>query len=146
MHITSKGIVLFSDAMVSMFFITAIAVLASWQILQSGQLEAESIKAIELENKAVFLADSIIKNHDTNILLGIAVMDEEKHRTKSNEIEEEKIPGLENNPMIFEVWTRKENQKNVFFSKQAGEKKCIAVERVVLIEKEKAVIGVKACE
>lgn len=147
MSITSRGAVLSIDAMFAILVLFAIMVVGFWQLGHSAEKQKHEIKRIQLENDAIFLADSLVKNFDLNALLGIAVFDVEKKRVKSNEIMEKRIAELQKNPLIFGSWLKEKNgTQKTFFSKNTGKKECIAIERLVMSEKRRALFGVVVCE
>lgn len=147
MSITDKGIIFSADIVFSFVIILSIMLTATWQFGFFAEKQLKEIKKTELELASFFLADALIKNFDGNSLHGIAVLDGEKHRVKSNEISSEKIPLLEKNENVFGVWTReKSGTQKTFFSKNSLSKNCVSVERLVLVDGKQGLFGVKTCE
>ena len=147
MTITDKGMTASLDAIFSFVIITIMLLLTVWAFSQISEKQAEYNRKKELEIYSKYIVDSLIKNSDDNAITGIAEFDGEKHRVKSNEIEEKKIILLKNNERIYSAWTREKNGGDkVFFKKESGEKQCIAIERIALIHNQVVLFGVKTCE
>jgi hypothetical protein len=124
----------------------AIGFFALWQFGHFADQQIRENKKIESGLYSLFLADSLVKNLDENGLLGIASLDPEKHRVKSNELRSEKIFSLEKNEFVFEAWAREKNgAQKIFFSKNASRKNCVSIERLVLLDGSEALFGVKVC-
>ncbi len=147
MSITNKGIINSIDSLFSFVIISIMLLLILLTFSRITEKQLEDNKRKELELYAIYLADSLVKNSDENGLTGIAYFDKEKHRVKSNEIEEEKITGLKNNEMIYSAWIKEKNgEEKKFFEKGSGKKECVSVERPVLIHNRVVLFGVKTCE
>jgi len=108
---------------------------------------------ITLQRKALFAADSLVKNRDNeNPALGAAILDTQKHRVMSNEIDIallRKAKAINGGGFaIKEISLEfKGGEKEIIFSEPgAAPGDCIAVERAVLAEEKKAVVRMVACE
>ncbi|MFA6064722.1 MAG: hypothetical protein WCW44_03210 [archaeon] len=149
-HINSKGIIFSLDAGIS-FSITLVTVLLFATFLaQTASSTQNEIKNFELEEKAILIADSLVKNYDeNNSLLGTCILDIEKKRIRTNEISFSNLINLK--PISFgEIYVESITVKTNSFQKtfQIEEKvsnDCISVRRFALIEGEKGIIEVKTC-
>ena len=155
MLITSKGGIFSIDLLAA--FLLASALLVLILDFQSGILfsSQESLKGFEVSEKALMLADSLVKNFDeNNALLGSAFFDSGKRRVVSNLLDYSSLktarPAEFSNVSVVELSIQKKNSaKEVVFSKKGFEgKNCISVKRFVILNfsKEKALAGVVACE
>ena len=146
MRITNKGGILAFDIIFSLSIFLLIIFLSIWQTAEIAENAAKNRKLTEEETFAFFAADTIVKNSDNEEWRGFAFFDIEQHRVKSNEIETGKIIGLEKNERIFEAWLRDGSTVKKIFSKNHESKNCYAIERLVLANGKKALLGVKVCE
>lgn len=123
------------------------------------EIETQTKKE-EMEMESIQLMDAIIKNQKDERNIGIAKYDAEKKRVKSNEIEKESIKlnleylikkGLTKMEIEYksgkkELIYQKENEINEEskdLEKIKIQNKCIGIERLALIENQKAkIIGV----
>ena len=152
---TVKGSVFSLDLLFSFMIISVIFVLAVNS--EAGLLfgNSESLKVFELEEKALLVADSLVKNLDgNNALLGSAFFDSGKHRVVSNFVDFDFLktasPQSFGRVSVFELSVQGKNSlKTAVFSTQipAGSN-CFAVQRFVLLQqgREKALVRVVACE
>lgn len=152
MNITGeKGFVFSIDAAAAFVLALCIISLALNATAESIKEKAESEKQFELWKNLVFIADSVVKNNDSeNSLLGSAVFDSEKHRVKSNELDVfllKKASEIENKELeLKQVKIVFENsEEKVFFRKNPEKHNCLAVERIVLIQGAIAKISVEGC-
>ncbi len=145
MPTTSRGGIFTFDLLLSFFLLQLMLFISLWEISRIAEKNTLENREKGLLFFAIYLADSLVKNHDGNWFSGIADFDKEKHRTKSNEIMVSGIKGLERNQNIFEAWTRDVNGKRVLFSKDSVGKNCVAVERIVIADSKKTAFGVKVC-
>lgn len=124
-----------------------------------NEIETQTKKE-EMEMESIQLMDAIIKNQKDERNIGIAKYDAEKKRVKSNEIEKESIKlnleylikkGLTKMEIEYksgkkELIYQKENEINEEskdLEKIKIQNKCIGIERLALIENQKAkIIGV----
>lgn len=155
MRITSKGGIFSIDLLVA--FLLASALLVLILDFQSGILFStqESLKGFEISEKALMLADSLVKNSDeNNALLGSAFFDSGKRRVVSNLLDYSSLktarPTEFSNISIIELSLQKKNSgKEIIFSKTGFEgKNCLSAKRFVILNGsgEKALVGVVACE
>lgn len=111
-------------------------------------------KNFELWKNTVFVADSLVKNNYEEMpVLGSAVLDLEKKRVKSNEID---LKFLQNINSEQTKWLEKEfsvkkialvfhDREKVLLEKKVDSASCIVVERTVLVMGETAKILVVGC-
>lgn len=115
----------------------------------------------EIEMESIQLMDAIIKNQKDERNIGIAKYDVEKKRVKSNEIEKESIElnleyliqkGLTKmeieykngtKELIYQKENETTNKETENLEKIETQNKCVGIERLTLIENQKAkIIGV----
>lgn len=154
MRITSKGSV-FS---IELFFAFIVCCLILAFAFRSEALllfdNSQAIKQAFLEEKALMLADSLVKNHSLEQpLKGSAFFDSEKHRVVSNLIDYSLLssagPASFGNIGVFELsLQRKGSRPEIIFSNPLPSGNCVSVKRFVVLEGsfEKALAGVVVCE
>ena len=91
MRITGKGMVFSFDALFSAILFSIILLAGFWQASFFAERESIHLKDSEFMLYSFFLGDSLVKNSDQNVLLGIAFFDSQKKRVKGNQIVFEKI-------------------------------------------------------
>jgi hypothetical protein len=138
------------DAMIS-FTIMLTGILLFVFALNNYATNAEqNITQFELEEKALLISDSFVKNFDeTNTLRGACIYDSEKNRILTNELSLENIkkakelqPGKIFTKSI-EYKTQTKTGK-ITLSQKEGQN-CISAKRFVLIEGEKGIIQILTC-
>lgn len=148
--INSRGIIFSLDAGIS-FTITLVMTLLFATVLAQNAFSTETeIKNFELEEKAMLIVDSLVKNYDeNNTLLGACILDIDKKRIKTNETS---ILNLNNaKPIPFgEIYVESITLKTNYLQKTFQietrmSTQCINVKRFALIDGEKRVIEVKTC-
>lgn len=143
------------------FTVAGIVLLISLFILLSQtngfvSKNAEVLKHAEFQRKVVFLADSMVKNHDKkNFLHGMASFNLATKRAESNTlntkdltengVSQNTVAGLKVTHIALRFFGKPEQE---IFKKEVGQaNKCLVSERFVLLENyEKAVLAVTACE
>ena len=155
MRITAKGGIFSIDLLFSFLLISLLLVFCVNSETSLLLENSAGLKNFELEEKALFIADSLAKNYDkNNALLGSAFFDSGKLRVVSNLVDFEFLktakPQAFGKVSVFELSMQKKNsQKTAVFSKPiSGNSDCFAVQRFVLLQQsgEKALVRVVVCE
>ena len=144
MTITDKGSLYSLDVLFSVLIVSIILAITVAHVSGYTVARTDSFKYKQLETQALFLADSLIKNNDANGLYGIAVYDEQTHRVKSHTVREKDSVFLKNNPDIHAVWVQDGNTVHSVFDRNTSTD-CIGVERFVVVDGKKKVLGVRVC-
>jgi hypothetical protein len=144
-----KGIIYSLDALIS-FLIMLFACLVFAVILANNATQLEkNIYFFELEEKAMLIADSLVKNLDTNnSLLGACTYNTNTKRVESNKIDLEllfRAKQIDSNKFIVKRITVNDGKKTELNLSSAVLAECIAVKRFVLADGKKAVIEVETC-
>lgn len=118
-------------AFIAMLLMLSLMVM-QFQLTKEEQLA--SVERLSLQERAVFLIDSIVKNrNEQQPLLGSAVYDGEKHRILQNELDPEMMfSAREANLGKVSVSSISLAGKTLVFS-PAEERDCIALDRIVLV-------------
>jgi hypothetical protein len=115
-----------------------------------AQIGVSQARGFELEEKALLIADSMVKNYDANnTLLGACIVDYDKKRVRTNELTSTNIKQAKPTEfgkffvrtISYETKTRKETTQ--LSAKKIVE--CLTAKRFVLIDGEKGVIQVQTC-
>ena len=147
-----KGMIFSLDAGIS-FTILLISMLVFVLMLNNYAEKAkQNIENFELEEKALMIADSFVKNFDeNNTIRGACLYDPEKKRVKTNEITLENIKKAKTisfGRIFIQKISYSTKTKEETFMLEAGkkEKQCINAKRFVLIEGKKGFINIQTCE
>ena len=104
------------------------------------------------EEKAVFLADSLVKNRlEENPLLGSAVFDSAKKRVLENSIDlallEKAVPQCFGSACAKKLYLRGGIDLEIFsLDLEKNNENCVSVERLVFVGGKKALLGVVVCD
>jgi len=154
LKLNQKGIIFSTDAIISFtitLFTMLIFVLYLSNIVNS---ETRKIEQIELEEKAVFIIDSMIKNqNEENALLGACNYDSDKKRVLTNNLNYSQLK-TNSKPITIEDFFVKEititftntNKKEIINLSAKDSKNCINVKRFTLVDNLKTIIEVKTCK
>ena len=154
MHITSNGSVFSLELLFAFLACSMILVFSlnqeSAMLLESSQ----GLKGFFLEEKAVMIADSLVKNSNPeNPLLGSAFFDSEKHRIIPNLLDYSALkqakPFAFGKIKVLELSLQRKNSlPELIFSNPLPSGNCVSLRRFVLLQDtlEKAIVGVIACE
>ncbi|GEM_PF-3292035 len=155
----AKGNVFASEFVVSCVVVFFFILVALNQASMAVKKNSETQATLEFERKAIFLVDSMIKNHDEkNPVLGAAFFDAELKRTQSNVIEAKRLANPDpKNLFVGGIRVQKIQLKfvdgkkeTVFEDKAENESYCLVVERFVVsisdLERKKGLLQVTACE
>ena len=150
MSITAKGFVFSTDLAITtiLIFLMLFTVVSSFSSRSLD--EARKIKEAELEKNAVFLLDAIVKNNSENGLKGAAVLDMEKHRVKSNEIDMKKLKQGEEIEMgeffLQKISIVRRNGKEDVILETGRKRNCFGLSRIALIGTEAVKVELVLCE
>lgn len=139
------------DLMISFIALIGIMFLIASISANFSKEKTFELKKTILEKNAIFLADSIVKNFDkNNAFYGNALLNLEKHRIKSNELNEnfENFSMPENSGFFVKKISIKflNGLEKTLIEEQKNSGNCIAIERFVLIDGQKANFLVMVCE
>ena len=151
MNITNRGFAFSLDTAFSSLLIFAMLFLAISYFSAESESALESVNAFGLWKNALFVADSLVKNHSENGNLEAATFNEERHRVMENELDLERmrgVTGIESNEFfVREVSISfKNGGKETVGVDEKSAGPCISVERVVTVENEIGLLEVVACE
>lgn len=147
--VAAKGFAFSFDLAISVIamFLMLSLMLASFEAAKEGEIAR--VKKIELQGKAVFLIDAMAKNRNLEQpLLGSAMYDAERHRVLTGEIDIvllEKARQLESEKFFVKSVSLKGMQEKTIVLGEEG-KECISLDRIVLANGEKAMLGMILCE
>lgn len=153
----NKGQISFFEAMFPLIAVIIILFFVLWSASNFVTRSDRMQKELSLQVKAIFIADSMTKNHDQkNPLLGLAYKNKKYKRVENNIIEPERLQNTSESGEIAGVKIQsirlKESngsEKIVFNSKTASKGNCITAERFVQTEgaeRKKALLLVMVCE
>lgn len=148
--LNEKGIIFSLDAGIS-FTLVLIGMLVFAYTLNAYAESAEQITAnFELEEKALMIADAMVKNSNTiNPLLGACVYDADKKRVKTNELSSAEIKRA-NFVEFGKIFVKSINYettsgKETITLTQKNSKNCITAKRFVLIDNKSGLIFIQTC-
>jgi chromosome condensin MukBEF complex kleisin-like MukF subunit len=151
MSITNRGFAFSLDTAFSSLLIFAMLFLAISYFSAESESAFESVNEFGLWKNTLFVADSLVKNHSENKILGAAVFNEETRRVMENELDlknVQAITGIESNEFfVKEVSiTLKSGGKETVRVDKKSAGSCISIKRVVTVENEIGLLEVVACE
>jgi len=147
-----KGFIFSLDLAIALVTVLLMLNLALLHFSALGQSLVAGEKKFELQKNALLLADSLVKNSDSGQpLLGAAVFDAERHRALGNTVRKEFLraakPASLGNFRVKALSLReKSGKEETFFSEENQGENCVAAERFVVADGEKALLRVVACE
>jgi len=153
-HLNQKGIIFSIDATIS-FVIALISILIFVLYLSNIVLSEErNIEQIELDQKAIFIADSMVKNQNSdNALLGACNYDIDKKRVITNNLNYTQIKTNSKPITIGNFFVKNivitfvnTNQKETIILSEKNSNNCTNVKRFALVDNFKAIIEVKTCK
>lgn len=153
-YLNEKGIIFSTDAVIS-FVIMLITILIFVLYLSNSVLKVErNIEQIELDQKAIFIIDSMIKNqNEENALLGACNYDPNKKRVLTNNLNYTQIKTNSKPVTIGNFFVKSlaitfthTNQKETINLSEKTSSECINVTRFALVDGLKAIIEVKTCK
>jgi hypothetical protein len=143
---------IFSTDAIIAFSIMLLTMLAfACTLANTAQNSLQTTTNLELEEKTLMIADSMVKNYfEKNTLLGACITDTDKKRVKTNEInsanlkkaKQPDIEGIFVQKILFKTKTTKETIE--LEKKQA--KECLTAKRYALIDGEKGIIETTICK
>lgn len=149
-----KGIIFSTDA-ITAFIIALITTLVFVSYMSNIALNEErKIEQIELDEKAIFIIDSMVKNqNEENALLGACNYDGAKKRVLTNNLNYLQIK-TNSKPLSLGNFFVKSvaitfvstNQKETIILSEDFSKNCTSTKRFALIDGFKAIIEVKTCK
>jgi hypothetical protein len=150
----NKGIIFSTDTTIS--FILALFTLLIFTLFLSNIILAQEreIKQTELDEKALFMADSLVKNqNEENATLGACFYDSDKKRVLTNSIDY--ITLKTNSKQVetgnffvkqIKIKFIKTNQIEVIKLSEQSSNECTTVKRFTLINNEKSTTEVTVCK
>jgi len=153
-YLNQKGIIFSIDATIS-FVIALITVLIFVLYLSNIILSEErNIEQIELDQKALFIADSMAKNQNSeNSLLGACNYDSDKKRVLTNNLNYTQIKTNSKSLELGDFFVKSititpltTNQKETIILSEKNSNNCTNVKRFALVDNLKAIIEVKTCK
>ena len=149
MIITNRGIIFSMDALVAFVIVMFMLLVFTINLGNETNNLTQNVGHFFLEEKVMMVADSLIKNYnEENSLLGACVIDLDKKRVKSNEINSLNFSNLKQlnqdeffiKSISYKTQTR---SKKYLIEDRGGE--CLVVKRLALINGEKGLIFVEGC-
>lgn len=149
LKINNRGIIFTIDTLLTTIILLIILLSFSIILFQIINNNLELEKQFFLEQKTIAIADAIVKNNNSNALLGMSKIDFEKKRVLSNNLtlSNNNFTSIElNDFFIKEVsYLLKNKQSKTIFLNKKTFSNCFAVQRFVLIEKQKGLIKIVGC-
>ena len=148
--IHNRGFIFSIDALIA-FTIMLFSLLVFVIILSNSTTQlVKSTENFYLEEKTIFVADSFVKNFDTeNSLLGACVFDLEKKRIKSNELTRTNFANMHklqiDDFFVKQVIIKTHLKEERIFFDARNEKECVTVKRFVILDGEKAIVLLEGC-
>ncbi len=149
-HSFERGIIFSLDAGIS-FTIVLIGVLVFVFALNGYAESAKNISInFELEEKALMLADAMVKNNNSqNPLLGACIYDADKKRVRTNELSSTEIKRAQfmqfGKIFVKSISYETARKKEITPLTQKTSENCITSKRFVLIDGEKGIIFIQTC-
>lgn len=138
------------DAAISFTIMLLCALVFAGMLNSMSQTAAKQLKSAELEEKALMIADSVVKNYDeSNTLFGACITDTDKKRILTNQLSMENLRKVkaqnfgEISVESITVHTKVTNETITL--EQSTSRNCITAKRFALINGEKGIIEVKVC-
>ena len=147
-----KGMIFSLDAGIS-FTILLISILVFVLMLNNyAQKAVQNTENFELEEKALMIADSFVKNFDeNNPIRGAGIYDSEKKRVKTNELTLENIKKAKtisfSKIFVQKISYLTKTREEIFTidTDKNQTKECITAKRFALIDGEKGIIQIQTC-
>ncbi len=149
MSITNKGIIFSMDALVAFIIVLFLIMVFVIHIGNQQNQITQNIGQFFLEEKTILIADSLIKNYNSeNTLLGSCIYNVEKKRVKSNEINTTNFSGFkpieQDNFFVKSVSYQTPTKKEKWLvENKKGE--CLVVKRFAIINGKNGMIFVEGC-
>ncbi|MFA5361014.1 MAG: hypothetical protein WC290_01035 [archaeon] len=152
-NFNQKGIIFSTDATISFVIILFTILIFTLNLSNTINLTERELTQLELDQKAIFITDSLIKNQNTvQPLLGACIYDEEKKRVLTNNIDYLKIKqssGLKINTFFVESITieflkTKQIEKVIYNTQNTTQ--CTSIKRFIIANNQKAIIEVRICK
>jgi hypothetical protein len=146
-----KGIVFFTDTIFSSIIMLVITLVFVFFISNQINIYFQEEKNFFLEEKTIFLADSFVKNFDSNnSLFGVCKVDLEKKRVLSNELTNVNFSNIKQieleNYFVKEIKIKYfVGGEKIIFSDLFVGRECFAVRRFVFVDDKKAEIHFRGC-
>lgn len=149
-----RGIIFTTDAIIS--FVIALITVIIFIVYLSNILtnEENMLNQIELEEKAIFIADSLVKNqNEENSALGACNYSESKKRVLTNNLDLKNViknsKPIQNEKffvknIIITFSDTKQNETINLSEKTSNE--CVTIRRFSIIDAKKAIVEVKTCK
>jgi hypothetical protein len=156
-----KGMIFTLDAGIAFVIMLIGIIVFAATLANTAEKTKQNITNFELEEKALIIADSFVKNFDeNNTLRGACIYDADKKRVRTNElstknIEQAKPLELENFFVKSITYKTKTLEKTIQFMQKENKKtkalknnteECLTVKRFALINGEKGEIFIQTCE
>ncbi len=150
LQVKEKGMMFSLDASISFIILLFGILLFVNSLSNNAQNVKDSIETFELEEKAIMIADSLMKNYDkNNTLLGSCIIDIEKKRVKSNELSIENIrkakPIKLKDIFVEKIHFQTNLIEETITLENKKTKECYNVKRFGLINGEKGIVEVQTC-
>ncbi len=136
----------FAIASIAVLLIITLFLFSLNLLIESSETE---LSEFSTKKEAIFLLDSMVKNHCENSFKCLAGFDASKKRAVENTLSARKLAGFskdKNFPKIKAVWIKfKNGEKQFLLKQQTSEKNCYAFNRLVLVNGRKALLELLAC-
>lgn len=152
--LNQRGIIFSTDAVIS-FVIALITTLIFVTYLSNTVFsEKQNIEQLELDEKAIFLIDSMVKNQNLdNAILGACNYDSAKKRVLTNnlnyiQIKTNSKPLLIGNYFVKNIaitFTNTNQKENINLSEN-NSTNCTTIKRFALVDGQNAIIEMKVCK
>ena len=144
----NKGFLFYTDVMIATILILFTLTFIIFFINNITNTSITNTNNLYLEEKTIFVADSFIKNFDSNnSLLGACAIDIDKKRILSNQLNPTLFNNIKplnlNDFFIKKIWIQPQNK--ILFSQNKNSNNCISIKRFVLINGTKTLIYFTGC-
>ena len=146
MAITPRGSLFSLDLLVALLALFLMLALFHSSLAHSTNLEAEELRRLALTRKALSYADRLVKVSSQALSPGLAFYHPDLRRTMTGHLVwvENLAPEVPEVKQVYLEFFEGEMRVNLFLDLNSSQE-CLVVERLVLLEGEQAVLGVKAC-
>jgi len=147
----SRGFAFSIDLTIAFTTMLLMLLLISMRISMDAENNAAELEEFAAAQSAIFLADSIVKNSNkAQPLLGTALYNAEKHRVESGILDKQLLLSAEEfefHGILIKKLSLREigAEEQTIFGRETASRNCIALNRLVLLDGKKTVVGVTAC-
>jgi len=149
-HILQKGQIFGIDSMISFTIMLFCVLVFATTLSNESQNTSQNLLDYELEEKALLITDSLVKNHDeNNPLLGSCIIDTDKKRVLTNILDIELIrkskPINLNGIFAKQITVNTQGKIETIKLDEKNSNECIAVKRFAMVNNQKSILEMMVC-